>query len=282
MNYYERVQESINYIETMLTEYIDMKEIPKKAFMSSSNFYRLFYAMIGLGVKEYIRRRRINYASYDLRYTQLRVIDIAMKYQFKSQESFTRSFKNIVGTTPGKYRKSEDDYIYERIDLMDKYFEILDKELLEAYPDIKVLKELEPRYVAYFKAVSETPENDASEVIFEWGKRHNLIGERGRSRIFGFNNPNPSEGTKVYGYEFQIDVEEGFVSDDERIKVKHVDGGLYAVTSTRVSEIGTAWGRFLKWLEMSKYKQGSHQWMEEHLTLEGDLKIDIYMPISES
>ncbi|HHV97460.1 MAG TPA: helix-turn-helix transcriptional regulator [Clostridiaceae bacterium] len=66
MNYYERIQNSIDYIEENLKSELSLETIASKAYMSIANYYRLFYAFTGHSVKDYIRRRRLNCACLDL------------------------------------------------------------------------------------------------------------------------------------------------------------------------------------------------------------------------
>jgi AraC family transcriptional regulator len=63
--------------------------------------------MTGCTVGQYIRRRRLTSSAHDLLHTRKRVIDIAVEYQFESQESYIRAFKAMFGVTPGGYRKSK-------------------------------------------------------------------------------------------------------------------------------------------------------------------------------
>lgn len=66
MNYYECIQASIDYIENNLYEDIDLEKAADSAYMSLSNYYRLFFAIVGCSVKEYVRLRRIHLAAQDL------------------------------------------------------------------------------------------------------------------------------------------------------------------------------------------------------------------------
>ncbi len=72
---------------------------------SAWHFQRLFQAILGDTVADYIRRRRLTRALLDLTQTDHRILDIALDYQFESQESFTRAFKSLFGITPGECRK---------------------------------------------------------------------------------------------------------------------------------------------------------------------------------
>ncbi len=292
MNYYERVQRAIDYIESNLSYEIDLQTVSKEAFMSIASLYRLFFSMTGFSVKEYIRRRRINGASYYLINTKKSIFDIAFDFCFESQEAFTRSFKQLTGLTPGAFRKSKAKYKFERVNVVEKYLDIQDAELLEKYPDIKVIKELKPVRVAYYRHIGKGPEGKAWKVLLEWIKKAGLDQENSKMRIYGFDNPPPPPnfipGETEYGYEFMVTIDEELVVDDEKVKTKVFSGGRYAVMSiSNVDGYGImkGWERFRKWLSASKYLIGTHQWLEEHLSFgdENDesMKIDLYMPLSE-
>ena len=61
--------------------------------------------MSGISVAEYIRRRRLSQAAFDIQKGNERIIDIALKYGYESQPSFTRAFKELHGTTPSSAQK---------------------------------------------------------------------------------------------------------------------------------------------------------------------------------
>ncbi len=292
MNYYERVQRAIDYIEENLSYEIELQTVSKEAYMSIASLYRLFFSMTGFSVKEYIRRRRINEASRYLVYTKRSIFDIAFDFCFESQEAFTRSFKQLTGLTPGAFRKSKAKFEFERVNVVENYLEIQDAELLEKYPDIKVVKELKPVRVAYYRYIGKCPEGKAWKVLLEWIRKAGLDQEDCKMRIFGFDNPPPPPnfipGETEYGYEFMVTIDEDLVVDDENVKTKVFDGGRYAVMSiSNVDGYGimNGWERFRKWLSASKYLIGTHQWLEEHLSFNDEnsesMKIDLYMPLSD-
>jgi AraC family transcriptional regulator len=143
--------------------------------------------------------------------------------------------------------------------------------------------------VASFYAFSASPETEAWEKTMIWAKAHGYWKEPPGVRIFGFNNPDPSEGSPNYGYEFWLTVGPEVQENDE-IKIKQFTGGLYAVMRCDVSGnpedfIPPAWSRLVKWRESSHYQFGNHQWLEEHLTRTDTnataFVLDLYLPISE-
>jgi len=292
MNYYERIQKSIDYIESRLNSRIEIEKAAQETFMSCSSFYRMFFALTGYAVKEYIRLRRISSAVRDIKETDASILDIALNYDFESNEAFTRAFRRVTGFPPSAFRKSNLNYVFERMNVMEKYYANQDPELLEKYPDIIVLKELKPCKVAYYCHYGTEPEEGAFSVMRDWLKRSGLNFEKDKLRIFGFNNPSPaSPDQKEYGYEVWVTINDDFVVNDELVKTKTFKGGHYAVCTVRGltpsgdgSAIFDTWQRFNKWLSESKYTAGNHQWLEEHLNFNDEFEytggMDLYMPIA--
>ncbi|WP_176461955.1 effector binding domain-containing protein [Anaeromicrobium sediminis] len=114
------MRKSIDFIEYNIIKNISLKEVADAGGFSLHHFQRIFKAMTGDCLREYIRKRRLTCASFELLYTDARIIEIALKYQFGSQESFTRAFKKVYNKTPAKYRKDKKNITYyhrEKIDV---------------------------------------------------------------------------------------------------------------------------------------------------------------------
>lgn len=71
-----------------------------------SGFYisRKFRELSGMQFRDYLRYRRLAFALKDLRDTEGKILDIALKYGFSSHEAFTRAFKEAYGILPSEYR----------------------------------------------------------------------------------------------------------------------------------------------------------------------------------
>ena len=105
MDYIEVIQKSIDYVEESLSEKLTLQEISDAVYISPYHFSRIFKAIMGISMHEYIRRRRLSQAAEKLINTDLKIIDIAFDCGFESQESFTKSFKQYFGHTPMRFRK---------------------------------------------------------------------------------------------------------------------------------------------------------------------------------
>jgi len=117
--------------------------------------------------------------------------------------------------------------------------------------------------VASYRAESETPEKDCSEVMNKFVLDNSLHKTSG-FRHFGFNNPSPSENNPVYGYEIWVTIPEDF-DIPEPLAKKQFGGGLYASVTTSMGEIGEKWEQLYNWTKNSdKYDVDfSFQWLEE-------------------
>lgn len=102
----EGIQNAIQYIEDNLTEELRIDEISKKAYVSSFHFQRIFSALFGFTVGEYIRKRRLSEAARELTRSNAKVIDIALKYGYESHDSFTRAFTKFHGVSPSAAKES--------------------------------------------------------------------------------------------------------------------------------------------------------------------------------
>lgn len=105
MNYYESLNEVINSIEEKLTEKIEYKDLAKIIGTSSYTLQRIFAFLTGITLTEYIRKRRLSSAAEELLMTNIKIIDLALKYQYNSPIAFTNSFKKMHGISPQKLRK---------------------------------------------------------------------------------------------------------------------------------------------------------------------------------
>ena len=100
MEWIERLDEAINYMEDHLTDDIDYEQLGRIACCSSYHFQRMFAYMAGVPLSEYIRRRKMSLAAVDLQAGNMKIIDVAAKYGYHSPTSFNRAFQSVHGIAP--------------------------------------------------------------------------------------------------------------------------------------------------------------------------------------
>lgn len=100
MEWIEKLNEAIAYMEEHLTDEIDYEQLGKIACCSSYHFQRMFAYMAGVPLSEYIRRRKMSLAAVDLQDKDAKIIDVAAKYGYQSPTAFNRAFQSVHGIAP--------------------------------------------------------------------------------------------------------------------------------------------------------------------------------------
>jgi AraC family transcriptional regulator len=105
MNGLREMNKALEYIEENLTNQIDYTKIASIAYCSEYHFKRMFSFLAGITLSEYIRRRRLTVAAFELQNSDARVIDIAIKYGYQSPDSFARAFQALHGIKPSEAKQ---------------------------------------------------------------------------------------------------------------------------------------------------------------------------------
>ena len=100
MEWVERLNQSINYMEEHLTSEIDYERLGQIACCSAYHYQRMFAYMAGVTLAEYIRRRKMSLAAVDLQGKNEKIMDVAAKYGYSSPTAFNRAFQSIHGIAP--------------------------------------------------------------------------------------------------------------------------------------------------------------------------------------
>ena len=105
MNIYKTIEKTIELIENNLCNHdLNILFLSKRLFISPYYLQRIFYSFIGKTIGTYIRERRLTEAGTDIKKGE-KVLDVAIKYRYESQEAFTRAFKKFHGVNPGVAKK---------------------------------------------------------------------------------------------------------------------------------------------------------------------------------
>ena len=105
MDWITGIQNALDYIEEHINEDLNYEIIARQAACSSFYFQRIFSILCGYSLGEYIRNRRLSIAGSELSVTNIKIIDIALKYGYDSPESFSRAFFKFHGITPSQAKK---------------------------------------------------------------------------------------------------------------------------------------------------------------------------------
>ncbi len=286
MDYFERIQTSIDYIENHLQDELSITEVASKSYFSAFHFQRLFQAITGLSVQQYIRNRRLSEAASSLLATTKNILEISITFQYGSQEAFTRAFVNYFGVTPAKYRKIKNTKpLQTRMNFLD--YKINGDLNMNKPAIISLKKRLIIGYEYKTTLQSEKYFEDIPEFYFDFGK--NQYYERIENKIA----PNIAHGIStnfhddgrfsfIIGEEVQkydSSLDDGFVNfeiPEGKYAEFKINGSSESVQNTR---------RYIYsvWLPNSNYERNNGPDFEitdvVNSTFPNNMKMIIYIPI---
>ncbi|GAA2442024.1 AraC family transcriptional regulator [Streptomyces macrosporus] len=102
----ERLNRAMDHIERNLDRQVDAAELARIALTSEYHLRRLFSALAGMGLSEYVRRRRLTVAGAEVLAGERTLLDIAVRYGYGSGEAFARAFRAVHGIGPGEARRT--------------------------------------------------------------------------------------------------------------------------------------------------------------------------------
>ena len=103
MDWIERLNDAVKYIEENLSSDIDYSLAAQRACCSLYHFQRMFSYISGIPLSEYVRRRKMSLAAADIIGGE-KIIDVAVKYGYSSPTAFNRAFKSVHGVAPSDAR----------------------------------------------------------------------------------------------------------------------------------------------------------------------------------
>ncbi|MFC0214747.1 GyrI-like domain-containing protein [Paenibacillus chartarius] len=104
MSSFENLNLALSYIEERLADEIDFKEAARRAACSEYHFKRMFSFLSGMPLSEYVRRRRLTMAAFELQHSSAKIIDVALTYGYSSPDAFTKAFQQYHGVNPSEAR----------------------------------------------------------------------------------------------------------------------------------------------------------------------------------
>ncbi|MER6389340.1 AraC family transcriptional regulator [Streptomyces sp. NPDC001523] len=102
----ERLNQAMEHIESHLDQPTDAAELARVAMTSEYHFRRMFSALAGMPLSEYVRRRRLTLAGAEVLAGERTLLDVATRHGYGSGEAFARAFRSVHGVGPGEARRT--------------------------------------------------------------------------------------------------------------------------------------------------------------------------------
>jgi len=84
---------------------IRLSDIARECGLSVSHFARSFKTSFGISTHQWLIQHRIDHAKELMSDTTMSLIDIAIQSGFNDQQAFTRTFHQLAGVSPGRWRR---------------------------------------------------------------------------------------------------------------------------------------------------------------------------------
>jgi AraC family transcriptional regulator len=104
------LQHTVDFIEENIRNKMTLDQISEKVNMSKYHLNRIFKAITGLQLMNYVRQRKLTCSACDLLNTQKKIIDIACEYGFEYEQTYIRSFSQYFGASPDKFRRERGEW----------------------------------------------------------------------------------------------------------------------------------------------------------------------------
>lgn len=256
------LRQSIDYMEERLLAKLEVEDIAKAALSSKYHFQRMFYALTGFTVTEYIRNRRLTLAAEELAGTNSKVIDVALKYGYESPEAFTKAFQRLHGLTPSAARKKDVKLkSFPRIS-----FRIQIKGVVEM--NYRIVEESASTVVGKDFIIQKDPYTEIPKFVEGiWingihDQINGAVGKPAKSLLYGYHYDFREDGTRRYLMGWELKNESNI---PEELAVLQIPTQTYAVFDSKEritddvedgSEIKNVWRRiYSEWFPSANFEQ---------------------------
>jgi AraC family transcriptional regulator len=275
--YRQRILQVQLFIQGHLGEELPLERLARVAHFSPYHFHRVFKALVGEPVHEYVRRLRLEAAAIALKSTNKSVLDVALDAGYATHEAFTRAFGQLFGVSPSEFRAGRNPLSASQETVA---------MTATAPPGQVRLATIPPRRVAFIRHVGpyETAK-PAFQRLLTWASKRGLLGPG--TLVMGICPDDPSV-TPPDKIRFDCCVTiDAPVTPEGEIGVQTVAGGEYAVVRHcgPYPRLGDTYSwLYGVWLPTSGREPGNAPPFEVYLNAPGetpdeDLLTDVYVPL---
>lgn len=259
VNYHTRLLPVVRHLETHFNEPLNLDKVAALACLSPYHFHRIFKAVMGETLNEYLRRLRLEAIASTLFYQKPSVTAIALEYGFSSSQSLAKAFRQHFGLTPSQVRDCVDLASFAQLLQHSKIGHTLRKnghasDIEAPYTTDEPLTRsiimdtmsLAPGHLAYIRVTGPYGENyqPACEKLFGWAGPRGLAGN---TCIFVYHDNPEITAAEKCRTDICLVLDEP-VETAQGIELKSFDGGEYAFirkTITNHSQYAPAWDELM-------------------------------------
>jgi AraC family transcriptional regulator len=277
-DYHERLNRVLVYIDRHRSEVLSLDRLAAIACLSPCHFHRIFRAMVGEPLGQYVQRIRLETAAVHLQTSTRSVLDIALDAGYESAAAFTRAFEQRFGLAPTECRASH------RLEL-----QVRAVQLQQSNTANMITPEIRQRPATHVAFVRHT--GPYASVGAAWQKIYSFAGSRQllgpKTSYIGIGHDDPKlTASEQLRYDACITLDRELPPAGE-VGVQTIPGGRYAVFfhSGPYENFSTTYDAiFRDWLPNSREQLRNQPAFELYLntpdnTAPADLRTEIWVPL---
>lgn len=292
--YIQRINDVIDFVEKNLDADLSLEQLAQKAHYSSFHFHRIFSAVVGETLGEFILRKRMERIAAILLVDKKRPLkELAYQYGFGSDNSFSRAFRKYYGISPTRF-KLEGREILSKIGIVrstpEVYLRNIDNLLkwmaMNAQFTVKELPAIQLAGIAHigdFQVMGKLYER-----LMKWGAQKDVLDRAAFKAITIYHdNPNVTHPQQVR-YSACVTVNKDFEAEGE-IRPVTIQKGSYAVGHFEIaaSDFPKAWESLCIWVVENGYEFQDGDYFEiyhnDHVTHpEQKFMVDLCIPVANN
>lgn len=277
--YDKAVNRVVDYINRHLFESPDLKRLSEIANISEFHFHRIFKAIIGENIGEYINRLRLEYIAEHLQMTRHTLDEIAAKTGYGNKYALSKAFKKHFGMSPSLFRSQPKDSAHN-------FFAEDSRKTIALEP---VIKRIIQKKLIYIRIIDwyGSPESYAIAwaKLGRFAKEKDLLNKNTEFIGLAFDNPTITLPENCRFYACITTSKE--ISPEGPFGLQTIKGGLYAVFTLKGAYEGLMdmyYNIFIKWLPNSGYALNGGGCFEKYLNSPDHvpaekLLTEIYIPV---
>lgn len=208
IDYQNRINRVFQYIDENLDSDLSLNTISDIAFFSPYHFHRIFKFITEETLNEYVIRRRIEKSVLDLLHKNITTTEIAHKYGFSDNSSFSRAFKKFYGVNPTEFKKQSPNK-YSKISQLEskngqeypeheKYICIINNLKNWIKMNAKIgIKEMPKMDLAYVSSIGHQNLETAYQKLMKWATPQGLMNDQTKMVTIYHDSFKVTEASKV-------------------------------------------------------------------------------------
>lgn len=294
-DYKNRINRVFEFIDENLESDLSLNTISEIAFFSPFHFHRVFKFVTGETLNEYVIRRRIEKSALDLLHKNITTTEIAHKFGFSANSSFSRAFKKYYGINPTEFKRQNpnkfskirqlESKIGQEYPGHEKYICIINDLKNWTKMNAKIeIKEMPKMDLAYVSSIGPQNLENAYGKLMQWATPQGLMNDQTKMVTIYHDSFKVTEANKVR-MSASILLHKS-VEPEGEIGLTSIESGKFIVGSFEIglNEFEKSWTGLFIWMNENGYKKANrepfeiyHSNFKEHP--ERKAVVDFYIPI---